>query len=370
MRCACLWLSLLIAVLPVFAPAPAIAEYQDVTALFQLDRGANQGANQGANHGVAAYDAVARDLIFLEIDKKGALSELRRINTGHNVYGVTAVAEGYLYATGRGRNDLSAPIQIWLLPKSSATPRVVFEAQSERSQVAYLAAVGSKIWLTYFDAKYTTKTGYLTPKPAAMWEFTEVATLRLGDAVDVFGETTESIAIGRPYGDQQGEDGDLLLFENGIRTLLPSYRGVRSVLFLPKLPKTTIVIGDGWHQNYGAVAQGRLSLLTKDNDTGRFALQLIDRDKQQYGFSKLIDLTIGGEQYVAALGNRDLIVYGPIGEKHGEKQGEKQGGEWKKRAIFTRESEDAPFDVAIIESSNTQATFVVANRGVKLVSFP
>ena len=370
MRYAGLWFTLLIAVLPVFTPAPAIAEYQDVTALFQLDHGANQGVNHGTNHGAAAYDAVARDLIFLEIDKKGALNELRRINTGHNVYGVTAVAEGYLYATGMGRNDLSAPIQIWLLPKSSATPRVVFEAQSERSQVAYLAAVGSKIWLTYFDAKYTTKTGYLTPKPAAMWEFTEVATLRLGDAVDVFGETTESIAIGRPYGDQQGEDGDLLLFENGIRTLLPSYRGVRSVLFLPKLPKTTIVIGDGWHQNYGAVAQGRLSLLTKDNDTGRFALQLIDRDKQQYGFSKLIDLTIGGEQYVAALGNRDLIVYGPIGEKHGEKQGEKQGGEWKKRAIFTRESEDAPFDVAIIESSNTQATFVVANRGVKLVSFP
>ena len=356
MRYAGLWFTLLIAVLPVFAPAPAIAEYQDVTALFQLDR--------GANHGAAAYDAVARDLIFLEIDKKGALSELRRINTGHNVYGVTAVADGYLYATGMGRNDLSAPIQIWLLPKSGATPRVVFEAQSERSQVAYLAAVGSKIWLTYFDAKYTTKTGYLTPKPAAMWEFTEVATLRLGDAVDVFGETTESIAIGRPYGDQQGEDGDLLLFENGIRTLLPSYRGVRSVLFLPKLPKTTIVIGDGWHQNYGAVAQGRLSLLTKDNDTGRFALQLIDRDKQQYGFSKLIDLTIGGEQYVAALGNRELVVYGPIG---GEKQ---QGIETKKRAIFTRESEDATFDVAIIESSNTKATFVVANQGVKLVSFP
>ena len=356
MRYAGLWFTLLIAVSPLFTPAPAIAEYQDVTALFQLDR--------GANHGAAAYDAVARDLIFLEIDKKGALSELRRINTGHNVYGVTAVADGYLYATGMGRNDLSAPIQIWLLPKSGATPRVVFEAQSERSQVAYLAAVGSKIWLTYFDAKYTTKTGYLTPKPAAMWEFTEVATLRLGDAVDVFGETTESIAIGRPYGDQQGEDGDLLLFENGIRTLLPSYRGVRSVLFLPKLPKTTIVIGDGWHQNYGAVAQGRLSLLTKDNDTGRFALQLIDRDKQQYGFSKLIDLTIGGEQYVAALGNRELVVYGPIG---GEKQ---QGIETKKRAIFTRESEDATFDVAIIESSNTKATFVVANQGVKLVSFP
>lgn len=358
MRYAGLWFTLLIVVLPVFAPAPAIAEYQDVTALFQL----NRGANQGASHSAAAYDAVARDLIFLEIDKKGALSELRRINTGHNVYGVTAVADGYLYATGMGRNDLSVPIQIWLLPKSGATPRVIFEAQSERSQVAYLAAVGSKIWLTYFDAKYSTKTGYLTPKPAAMWEFTEVATLRLGDAVDVFGETMESIAIGRPYGDQQGEDGDLLLFENGIRTLLPSYRGVRSVLFLPKLPKTTIVIGDGWHQNYGAVAQGRLSLLTKDNDTGRFALQLIDRDKQQYGFSKLIDLTIGGEQYVAALGNRELVVYGPIGEK--------QGGEWKKRAIFTRESEDATFDVAIIESSNTKATFVVANQGVKLVSFP
>ena len=368
MRYAGLWFTLLIAVLPVFAPAPAIAEYQDVTALFQLDRGANHGANQGVNHGTnhgaAAYDAVARDLIFLEIDKNGALSELRRINTGHNVYGVTAVADGYLYATGMGRNDLSAPIQIWLLPKSGATPRVVFEAQSERGQVAYLAAVGSKIWLTYFDAKYSTKTGYLSPKPAAMWEFTEVATLRLGDAVDVFGETMESIAIGRPYGDQQGEDGDLLLFENGIRTLLPSYRGVRSVLFLPKLPKTTIVIGDGWHQNYGAVAQARLSLLTKDNDTGRFALQLIDRDKQQYGFSKLIDLTIGGEQYVAALGNRELVVYGPIG---GEKQ---QGIETKKRAIFTRESEDALFDVAIIESSNTKATFVVANRGVKLVPFP
>lgn len=175
--------------------------------------------------------------------------------------------------------------------------------------------------------------------------------MRLGDAVDVYGD---SVVIGRPYGDVQGQDGDLFLIEKGKETLLPSYRGVRAVALFgePLAPK--IAVGDGWHQNYGQLAQGRLSLLMKDGVTNRYSLTLIDRDSKQYGFSKIVPLVKNGKQHLAALGNKTLVVYGP-------------DPEWSKVDVYTRASEERPFDFVVATTSGSEVEFLVVDGGIRVV---
>jgi hypothetical protein len=109
-----------------------------------------------------------------------------------------------------------------------------------------------------------------------------------------------------------------------------------------------------WHQNYGQFAQARLSYLKRDSESGKYALQLLERDKDQYGFSKLMTFVFNGKEYVAALGNKTLIVYGPEGR-------------WEKKAIYSRHDEPRIFDVARIPSDGGKAVFVVLDGTLRVV---
>lgn len=271
-----------------------------------------------------------------------------------SVQQVTRSPQGVLAATGAGKNTLSAPLRVVLFSEKLQQPRTVFEPPTERAEVTQLEWREGKLWITFFDSKYTTKTGFLTPTAQGAWSFTEVVSLRLGTAVDVRGDTA---VIGRPYGDTQLDDGDLLLVRAGQRQLLPSYRGVRAVRFLGALADSPIMVADGWHQNYGKVAQGRVSLLSRDQTSGRHALQLIDRDETQHSFSKLLDFTLAQRQHVAALGPTRLNVYGP-------------GPAWPKKVAYSRDAEDSLMDLAVVQAGPDRVAFVVVDKGVKVVMYP
>lgn len=298
---------------------------------------------------VAAFDPEAGKLMLFEASGQG-LAERASATVRENVWQVAETPDGYLVASGVGRYSLSAPIQVRLFSKDLKSSKLVFEPQSERAEVTFLSFVDSKAWITFFDTKYTTKTGYLTPTPAGAWSFTEVAALRLGSAVDVRGDR---VVIGRPYGDVQGQDGDLLLFRNGKRELLPSYRGVRSVRFIGDAAHPSIVIGDGWHQNYGQMAQGRVSILSEDPTSGRYSLQIIDLDQSQYAFSKIFELSLDGKRYLAVLGPKAVVVYGPEGE-------------WQRREVYSRPAEDTIMDVAPLTSSGGKTLMVVSDKGLRV----
>jgi len=209
------------------------------------------------------------------------------------------------------------------------------------------------VWITFFDSKYTTKTGYFLPSKDKAWTFTEQLSFRLGDAVDVVGDT---IAVGRPYGEIQGQDGDLAVYVNSTRYEVSTYRGVRAVMILGDSKDPEVLAADGWHQNYGHIAQGRLTLAKRDPVTGRFASQVVDWDHNQYGFSKLSPFSLGGKSYVAALGNKELDIYSPTET-------------WKKTVIYNRTAEDSIFDFAYMGSKGGVASFLILDKGLKLASF-
>jgi hypothetical protein len=235
--------------------------------------------------------------------------------------------------------------------------RVAYEYSGERNQVTGLTWNGPKLWINFYESKYFTKVGFLTPKAGAneRWELTEVARLRMGDSFDCLGDT---LVVGRSYGDQQGEDGDLLLYRKGERQLLPSYRGVRAVALFGSAENPSIVIADGWHANYGQVAQARVSLLRKRPGEERYALELIDRDTVNYGFSRLFVFDLKGTRRIAALGNSSLVVYSETAQ-----------GAWKKESLYTQLATGTIMDAAPIRIDGSGALFAISDAGLRTVAY-
>jgi|GEM_PF-2260514 len=326
--------------------AQAASQFQGVTTVFSVP------------DGVAAFDPQAGKLSIISVSLDG-LQERASTAIQGNVWQVAGSTSEYAVATGMGRSALDAPIRVLAFSSDLKSSREVFAVTSERAEVPFLKWVDHKgstarVWCAFFDSRYTTKIGYFEIADTERWSFMETATLRMGSAVDVVGS---SLVVGRPYGDVQGHDGDLLLLHNGARDLLPSYRGVRAVRFVGNTDDPAIFIADGWHQNYGQIAQGRVSLLRRDKETGRYALQIVDKDDTQYGFSKIVDFTIDTKRYIAALGPKQIVVYGP------------EGG-WRREVIHSRSEEDSLMDMALAKSDGKRAWFVVADKGLRLVTFP
>jgi hypothetical protein len=342
-RCARLFYSLSIAVAALVAPTWDVAAQspvpgtEGIVSLFPM------------TGGVAGFHEEQGALIWFKREGD-ALTETRRLPVTGHVWGVAEAGDTTYVAVGMGRKDLMAPLRVMALRASGSTD-VIFEHAGERNQASHLQYQDGKLWMTYFDSKYMTRTGYCDVTKRGRCSFVEVVRMRLGDAVDVRGG---SVVIGRPYGETQGQDGDLFLVENGKETLLPSYRGVRSVAFFGDAPSLKIAIGDGWHQNYGQLAQGRLSVLAKQPGDSRYSLSLIERDSTQYGFSKIVPFMRGGKRYLAALGNKTLSVYGPEPE-------------WSKKELYTRGAEDSHFDVVSLSATEGEVDFVVLDRGIRIL---
>lgn len=302
--------------------------------------------------GVAAYDGDAKQLRFFELTND-SLHETKSFKLPANVWGVAALPQGYAIATGLGRDTLDAPLRVQWYSKDGTTSRSIFERSGERTQVSFLRYIDDRLWITFFDSKYITKTGYFTENPDASWRYKELFSARLGDAVGILDD--DEVVVGRPYGDIQGQDGDLRLYKGEAYQELPSYRGVRSVTVFGGASKE-IAIGDGWHQNYGQFAQARLSLLKRDPSSGTFALQVIDRDPAQYNFSHIIDFSLNGATYLAAVGDKSISIYGPEGT-------------WAKETIYTRQAEDALFDAVLLGTDGNRARFAVLDHDLKVAEF-
>jgi hypothetical protein len=325
--------------------AQAAPQFQGVSAVFSVP------------DGVAAFDPQAGKLSILSVSAEGLQERASTVIQG-NVWQVAATMSEYIVATGIGRSALDAPIRILAFSNDLKRSREVFTVASERAEVPFLKWVNhkgsvSRIWCAFFDSRYTTKIGYFETVDKERWSFKETANVRMGSAVDIFGNI---VFVGRPYGDVQGQDGDLLLFQDGARELLPSYRGVRAVRFIGTSDDPVVFIADGWHQNYGQIAQGRVSLLRRDQETGRYALQIIEKDDTQYGFSKFADFTINSKRYIAALGPKQIVIYGPEES-------------WRREVLYSRGEEESLMDMALAKSDGKRAWFIVADKGLRVVSF-
>lgn len=303
---------------------------------------------------VAAYDAKEKKVRFFSINGDKA-KESRAVSVPGQVMGIVAIPDGYLVATSMGRGDLTPPIRVSKIPMRGDSATLVYERMSERPQVTNLRSCNGVVWLGFFESKYNTIIGKLSPSTAGsndLWTFTQNVGVRMGDSFDCMGDR---LIIGRSYGDAQGQDGDLLLYQSSERTLLPSYRGVRGVRSIESGPRSMVIIGDGWHPNYGEMAQGRVSLLKQRPGESRFALEILDRDPNNYNFTKFFEVSLGSERALVALGSSQVIIYSDIDRQP------------KKQVVYTQVGKSHVLDVAVGAVDGGAATLVVADEGVRLV---
>lgn len=301
---------------------------------------------------VAGYDGSAKSIrIFKAMGS--ALEQTHAISVRGLVTAMVATPQGYAFATSMEGGDRSAPIRVYTSSKDGTQQQLIYQRGGERNQVTGLAWRDSKLWIDLFESKYFTKIGYLSPNSGSSeWSLTEVAGLRMGDSFDVLGDT---LVVGRSYGDEQGHDGDLMLFTRDSRVLLPSYRGVRGLTLFGDPSAPSIVMGDGWHSDYGKIAQGRVSLLRKRAGERRYSLELIDRDTSNYSFNKFYALARGGAHSLFAIGNHSLNMY------------RESGGDWEKKILYTQENSSRLFDAALVKDEGGRAVFAVLDGGIRTV---
>lgn len=297
---------------------------------------------------VAGYDGTVQALRFFS-PQGGSLQETRSLPVSGNVTGVVPIPNGNAVATGMGRDTPNSPARVTIFTETQSTGRVVFERVGERNQINAICWSGDKLWISFFSSKYITTIGYLTPVDSGPWAFHEVATIRMGDSLGVVGDL---VFVGRSYGDLQGQDGDLLLLKSGKRTLLPSYRGVRSLCVVGDVTDHRIFIADGWHMNYGQLAQGRLSVLHKRPEDARYSLQILDYDTTTSDFRRLIPLRSAGRDYIAALGSSSVSIYD-------------QTGTLPKRSLYNQASQGSPMDLALIQLTADKALAVILDQGLR-----
>jgi hypothetical protein len=302
---------------------------------------------------VAGYDGSVQALRIFKL-KGSELQQLRTIPVSGLVSAMVVMEQGYAFATSLGGGDRNAPIKVYTVSRDGSNQKLVYQHSGERNQVTGLIWQNARLWIDLFQSKYFTSVGYLSPSTTASeWGFTEVAGLRMGDSFDVMGDV---IVVGRSYGDEQGDDGDLLLFTDGARKLLPSYRGVRGVKLFGDRTVPSMVIGDGWHADYGRVAQGRVSLLRRRSGERQYSLEIIDRDTSNHSFDKFYVRQSAAKTVVFALGNHSLNQYRDT------------GAEWEKKVVYAQQDPARLMDMALVKDEGTRVVFAVLDGGIRMVT--
>lgn len=209
------------------------------------------------------------------------------------------------------------------LGPTSWTPTEIYRQKSERPDTTSLEIVdldGDKrpeILFAYFSEKYFVDI-CVARRGASDWTVEKVANIRMGPnvaAADVLGDGKPRIIVGRPYGDSQPSIGDAILLDGQKRIVLPAFRGTSSIAAgdVDGDRKVDIVVGDGWHSNYGKIARARLAIIRRGVD-GKWDYELIEDLPEHYRIRQieLLDFDGDGKQEIVARGERKNSLGGDV----------------------------------------------------------
>ncbi len=195
---------------------------------------------------------------------------------------------------------------------------LVFSRFSIRPQVTTLQIAdrdgdgNNEILLSYFESKYFVD--YVAiEKVQDEWQSTLIEKRRMAMSRYVGrlpGYDLPQTVVGRVYGDEIGMTGDAyLLGETPV--MIPAKIGVKTVRIADANSdgQTDIILGDGWHQDYGKIARGRLAWVQFKNDS--ISYELIEDVKNQYEISQIEVGDINGDKVneVIARGNQFTRLY-------------------------------------------------------------
>jgi len=219
-------------------------------------------------------------------------------------------------AFGKGRGFADAQLEVVLIKKVGEQPvsRVLTRSDGPRNQATALQAWprvdGSfDLYIAAFETRFMVRGGVLSRDGGEVsWMPGHRIRMGMARAVGDFdADGKPEVAVGRLYGDQKGEPGDLrVVQQDGSSEPIETLRGVRalSAADLNGDGHAELLFGDGWHINYGKLARYRPSVARRTAQGWR--VELIEESAAQYAVEHIA--ATGG--LVIAAGNTHVRIYG------------------------------------------------------------
>ena len=211
--------------------------------------------------------------------------------------------------------------------KGDWSPVEIYRKASERPDVTSLQVKDldgdgkPEILFAYMASKYMTDLR-VAKREGDTWKISELPAIRMGmsvDAGDVLGNGKSMIVVGRPYGDPATPGsttaiGDAFVLDGDRRIALPVTRGVSSVAVgdVDGDKRPEIIVGDGWHANYGKLARCRIGVISRKGNDWKYTL--IDDLDDHMRFEKidLVDLNGDGKPEIVGYAARGDALGGSI----------------------------------------------------------
>lgn len=248
-------------------------------------------------------------LTYLKIPSEGVLQAV--------TMGTWAGERRIFMGFGRGRGALHAPVEVFAGFVDCSTWTSIFRVSTQRSDISNLIhldakyGVASGLMLSFYRSKYQVETLRLTSSERSSVHGPQ----RMANQVVVWrnGQTDEAVkVVGRIYGDERGEPGDLSVYATGRKTRrLPIQGGVRSV----RVAKTRagqagrLYVSDGWDAAYAKKAKAQLKEIRLENDG--YIVSQVGQSLDEYTFFEIWprDLDGDGLHEVLTRGNRYLTQF-------------------------------------------------------------
>ena len=168
--------------------------------------------------------------------------------------------EELVVAVGAGKGFRSAPMTI--LSVQQAQTQTLWTQSMGSNQIADIHIFNKKIFFVH-----SFENGMFAGSFIEDETIRTVAKNRL--ALRMLPKSETEIYVGRVYGDEPRSDGDLFLYKDGVATQrINNFRGIRALALsdIDEDGAHELLVSDGWHYQYGTMAQARVGLYVNDND--------------------------------------------------------------------------------------------------------
>lgn len=238
----------------------------------------------------------------------GKKKEVASADIEQKVHGACEFQDNIILALGSSLKNQTAPINIIELNKELKNQNLIVKKNTGRAQVTHLQNLSDKIYLNYFTDTYNNELVEIT-KSKSGYEEKSLYKKRMAVYVSVADST--NFAVARPYGDKIGENGDAYIVNGKSLAKLDTLRGGSTIHFanIDSDSDREVIVADGWHQNYGKIAEARLTLFDLNKSTNKYEKKLLVNDPMQFRFENIDTLAKDSKTYILASGNKNLWFF-------------------------------------------------------------
>ena len=227
-----------------------------------------------------------------------------------------------LYAAwGTGRGHLQAPLVITAIDPQTGTQTELWRGQGERNEAAHLAIADTdrdgtpELDFVRYTSKYM-----VAPQPIKRDGTTTTGQpIRMASSwlrAEMDGDRGEETIIGRVYGDDRGQPGDLRIITPKATLMVPTDNGVKSLLYATIGGEASaLYFADGWVADYGKAAKAHLKRVRIID--GKPEVEPIGTDPEDFTFFALTAIDIDGDRLeeIVAQGSKRVVLFSLIDEQ-------------------------------------------------------